>query len=296
MASLDHGMSTDEVEKFGHQLQDVYAAEIKRFVTQIEKLIGNSNGSWVGKDASDFRSWWPAKRAKLTAIGDDLHGYGQSALNNAKEQRAASGEGQGSLSPGLFAYPGGTANFGDGAISRWLNDPKRFTDDVLFSGNKTQDIANFAKDFKDIEKLTGLKDLFKYTPKAGMSPVGYLGFGWDAAKLFKNVADGSVDGGFRSGIDVGFDIAGTAFPTVGLAKGAWDLGWQVGKGIDWVFGEKLGGHQAFIDSVMIDKYGSTNLTVAQADQLSHNYDGWSGFGHFVGDNVKNTGNFFSKLF
>jgi uncharacterized protein YukE len=91
MANLSHGMNVAEVEKLGKQLQDVYSAEISRFMTQIEKLVNHTNETWVGKDANDFRSWWPAKRNALKAIADDLHGFGQSALNNASDQKTASG-------------------------------------------------------------------------------------------------------------------------------------------------------------------------------------------------------------
>lgn len=91
MANLSHGMNVGEVEALGHKLQKTYAAQIDQFMTQIETLVNNTNGTWVGKDANDFRSWWPAKRSALKAIATDLHGFGQSALNNASEQRTASG-------------------------------------------------------------------------------------------------------------------------------------------------------------------------------------------------------------
>lgn len=104
MVSIDHGMSVSEVEALGHKLQDTYAAQIKDFISQIEKMVSSSSQHWVGKDGSDFRSWWPAKRAKLTAIADDLHGYGQSALNNAHEQTVASGGASGG-SPGTSNPP-----------------------------------------------------------------------------------------------------------------------------------------------------------------------------------------------
>jgi uncharacterized protein YukE len=83
-------MNVEEVERLGKQLQGTYAAEIRRFMSEIEKLVNNTNGIWIGKDGNDFRSWWPAKRNALRAIAEDLHGFGQSALNNASEQRTVS--------------------------------------------------------------------------------------------------------------------------------------------------------------------------------------------------------------
>ena len=90
MTSIDHGMSVSDVEALGHKLQDSYAAEIRQAIAQLEQLVKSTTSSWVGKDGDEFRSWWPSKRSKLAAIADDLHGYGQSALNNAHEQTVAS--------------------------------------------------------------------------------------------------------------------------------------------------------------------------------------------------------------
>ena len=91
MANLSHGMNVQEVENLGHKLLNTYAAQITQFMTQIEQLVNNTSDTWAGKDANDFRSWWPAKRNALKAIATDLHGFGQSALNNASEQKSASG-------------------------------------------------------------------------------------------------------------------------------------------------------------------------------------------------------------
>ena len=95
-------MSVSDIEALGHKLQDSYAAEIRQFVNQIEQLVKNTSSSWSGADGNAFRSWWPTKRAKLSSIADDLHGYGQSALNNAHEQTVAS-------SGGVTAPPAGVA-------------------------------------------------------------------------------------------------------------------------------------------------------------------------------------------
>ena len=89
---LDHGMQANAVEAVGRDLQTTYAEAIRRVLTQLDQMVAQSQGNWVGKRADEFRSWWPAKRGRLSAIADDLHAYGQSALDNAAEQRTASGE------------------------------------------------------------------------------------------------------------------------------------------------------------------------------------------------------------
>ncbi len=91
MANVSHGMNVQAVEDLGRRLQNNYAKDIERFMAEIEKLVNGTTATWIGKDGNDFRSWWPAKRAALKNIAQDLHGFGQSALNNAREQREVSG-------------------------------------------------------------------------------------------------------------------------------------------------------------------------------------------------------------
>lgn len=91
------GMNVTEVERLGKELKDVYAADVARFVGQIDKLIGATSSSWVGRDANEFRSWWPNKRARLVSMANDLRDYGDVALKNAGEQIAASGGSGGQL-------------------------------------------------------------------------------------------------------------------------------------------------------------------------------------------------------
>jgi hypothetical protein len=91
MANISHGMNVTEIENLGRKLQQTYAEDVSRVMREIETLVNNTSGTWLGRDANDFRSWWPAKRNALKAIAADLHGFGQSALNNATEQKNVSG-------------------------------------------------------------------------------------------------------------------------------------------------------------------------------------------------------------
>ena len=51
------------------------------------------NTSWVGPDATKFKNdWWPQHRQHLQKMVQDLSGFGQSALNNASEQKRVSGQ------------------------------------------------------------------------------------------------------------------------------------------------------------------------------------------------------------
>jgi uncharacterized protein YukE len=91
MAQISHGMNIGEVRSLGGRLQSHYAESIRGLMREMEQLVNNTSTMWVGPDAEAFRSWWPEKRAALTAIAEDLHGFGQSALNNANEQESVSG-------------------------------------------------------------------------------------------------------------------------------------------------------------------------------------------------------------
>lgn len=86
--AISHGMNVEEVDRLGRDLQDI-AREIDRIVTRLNKQIGST--TWVGNDANRFKNeWWPGHRTKLKAIQSDLDGFGQSAKNNAEEQRRIS--------------------------------------------------------------------------------------------------------------------------------------------------------------------------------------------------------------
>lgn len=83
--AITHGMNPEEVQKLGDDLQN-FAQNIAAMIKQIESKI--SHTTWVGPDAHAFKDqWWPGHRASLQRIQTDLHGFGQSAKNNASEQK-----------------------------------------------------------------------------------------------------------------------------------------------------------------------------------------------------------------
>ncbi|MGN6696344.1 MAG: WXG100 family type VII secretion target [Aquihabitans sp.] len=87
--ALTHGMNVEEVKSLGNFLKSKKG--------QIEGIINEINGKvngagWEGPDAQKFKGeWWPEHRNHLKQIGEALDGFGQSALNNASDQEAASG-------------------------------------------------------------------------------------------------------------------------------------------------------------------------------------------------------------
>lgn len=87
--AITSGMNPDEVEAMARKIQGQHVEAIRNLVREVEGLVNSTSAIWVGTDAERFRSWWPEKRSRMNAIAEDLNGFGQSALNNAKEQRQA---------------------------------------------------------------------------------------------------------------------------------------------------------------------------------------------------------------
>jgi hypothetical protein len=86
--SFTHGMDLAAVEELGRFLQ-LKAGEIRTLSGDVESTLNRT--AWIGDDGGVFRqTLWPAHRTRLASIADDIHGFGQSALNNASEQREAS--------------------------------------------------------------------------------------------------------------------------------------------------------------------------------------------------------------
>ena len=88
MAQL--GMDADVVEQMGNQLRQ-QANEIGTVINQINNLVGQMEAHWWGPDAQTFcNDWWPQHRQELQAAQQNIDGLGQSALNNATDQRNVS--------------------------------------------------------------------------------------------------------------------------------------------------------------------------------------------------------------
>ncbi len=87
--SFTHGMNVEQVSQLGRTLQ----AKADEITTMIGQIDGQLNGTtWEGPDAQQFKGqWWPEHKGHLQQVAEQIRGFGQSALNNASEQEAASG-------------------------------------------------------------------------------------------------------------------------------------------------------------------------------------------------------------
>ena len=79
-----YGMDVPEVRQTGQLMQQI-SGQIEDLMRQIDGRVRST--SWLGPDADRFKNdWWPKHQATLKNIATELHGLGQSALNNAQEQ------------------------------------------------------------------------------------------------------------------------------------------------------------------------------------------------------------------
>lgn len=87
------GMEVDQVAAAGKALKD-RSAEIDSVVAKLDGIVRTMPSVWDGPDSQQFvNDWWPDHKRMLVSASTRVAGLGQSALNNASEQREASGTG-----------------------------------------------------------------------------------------------------------------------------------------------------------------------------------------------------------
>ncbi|WP_022878981.1 CHAP domain-containing protein [Microbacterium sp. B19] len=84
-------MDVDEVERAASDLK-ARASDIDAITTRLDAVVNRLRDVWEGKDADEFvHQWWPQHKRVLQTVKDSVFGLGQSAQNNASEQRQVSG-------------------------------------------------------------------------------------------------------------------------------------------------------------------------------------------------------------
>ncbi|HET8930858.1 MAG TPA: WXG100 family type VII secretion target [Acidimicrobiales bacterium] len=90
--AISMGMDPTVVQNMGRQMQTIADNIQNTLIPQIDTLVQQIPSEWSGPDATKFQGWWQNEhRQHLNQVATDLHGLGQSALNNAQEQIDVSG-------------------------------------------------------------------------------------------------------------------------------------------------------------------------------------------------------------
>lgn len=93
------GMDVTAVEAAANQLKNC-ASRLDGLSADIGREVGKLPGVWEGQDSRQFvNDWWPKHKSTLASIAQAINGLGQSAWNNAQEQRTASGQSATTTSP-----------------------------------------------------------------------------------------------------------------------------------------------------------------------------------------------------
>lgn len=108
------GMDVEAVDSVGRQLKQS-AASVDLIVGTVDKTVSGLSHVWDGADAQRLIQSWPNFRKSLVAAQASIAGLGQSALNNASEQRQASSAHAGALSNAAHASTSSTAVLSDQA-------------------------------------------------------------------------------------------------------------------------------------------------------------------------------------
>lgn len=292
-------MNIADVEELGRLLQD-RSRDLEALASGIETRIRAS--SWQGVDADRFRNdWWPKHRAKLLTLGQELAGLGQSALNNASAQRAASDDAadqrpSGSPSMHLDVEPylqprdtylggGGEADYDD------VRNLLETAEDIQFIADAYRLTTGELDEVVRVMKEGGTLSA-KHVPFAGAVVSAALG----GAEIGLNAGEyGWGDGRTMwSQVDTAASIVLTPIPGGGMA---WSLGTKVGEGLavggdhlmEHFTGDTYGGH--LVNNKLNELAGGDfeALSPEQQSQLSSElvarYEGWSGFRNFVVDSL-----------
>jgi|GEM_PF-4149777 hypothetical protein len=182
-------MDPDVVQRIGADLQRV-GAELNRMSGQVDVLVRQIVQSWHGPVSTDFAHQWNSlQRAQALHAAQSVVGLGRAAVNNAEEQRRASGQVGSSMGAALASRgPQGSRidqqdklqsrldGFGDlaGGTSAGLEMIGRLGSFVAFPGTVAAADKLLGKQLRKFANTTDLHD------------------GWKAFKTFSKTSDTAV--------------------------------------------------------------------------------------------------------
>jgi uncharacterized protein YukE len=310
MAQL--GMDVDQVETAAKGI-NADAERLAQLVRQIDGVVRRIPGVWDGADARDFvNQWWPRHKQGLLAAVDGVSGLGQSALNNAAEQRRVS-DSTGGADPGSSS--GGAAGNGSG-----VNSTDGF--DLLKSGGDLTGALAQASWLKggaaglgivgatgallsgdngpdgQLTLLSSLAGGVASVTKGSVGDVaggvgGALSVGADGYKTYEDIQNNNVGGAVFDGVHGVATGVGIAIPVVGECVMAADVGIGIGTIAGNAYVSSDYGQQQLqsaydVGAGYVKQPGMTD--VQTADAMVDRYSGVGGFFNFEFDSGVRTWN------
>lgn len=279
-SNVSHGMNVEEVEALGRLLQ-AKGDQLRHIAAEISS--GVYSLQWDGSDAVAFiEHRWPSHRVQLMTTAEAIHGFGQSALNNANEQRGASTAGSGGGPHGSVGTSPGGGGGSWGTSTDW--DPTFDHIGSVFGGVDALELGSLAIGTK-IEGATKVLGPIGYAFAAGTIVYSWNAHGIGDARTWEAIA--TPAGGLLAGGAV--VVAGGTFAAGSAAFGTGAL---IGTGISHI---PIGDHRNvgdaisdnFYDAMMYSDPGRSAAEVSARTQnpLLLGYDIGRGTVKAAGDTV-----------
>lgn len=211
---------------------DRVAGQLDQLIGSVEGTVRNASATWFGADQERFyQDWNRSHRPLLMSLRADIQSLAMTARTNADQQDAASAAEAPSTSRGAGGAPlvtlgGEPVNFG---LPDWIG-PLLAAAGIGMTLTKLAELsAKYGISLAQWEPgvLNMLDDGGKLARSWGV--VSLVGVATDGAGMVRDIIDGADP--WKVGSDalgVAIDGVGVIFPEVGLAKGAWDVGYYIG--------------------------------------------------------------------
>jgi hypothetical protein len=262
------GSDTDQLVSASGRLREL-SVEIHRFLIFVS--VSADGLIWDGSDADRFREatkLLPGDPFRLVAL-----------LSSAAATLAVKAQNQDMASESLDRSGSGTTSPSpsDLICTDPNMDPNSVTPEaVRRTGDGLKDLKELLEPF--VGNITMLGDVAEWANRLPVlqriaAELGPVGVAMHVGDLISAIQAGNIDRIARAVIDLGWDAA-SRIPVVLAVKTTWDAAYLTGKTISNVLEDTF----HFQDGIVNNGIESGGL-----DNIGHRYDGWTGFGNFVGD-------------
>jgi hypothetical protein len=227
------GADADELDVLARQFGES-ARRVDATTKRLSALLRSA--PWEGRAADHFRADWSRTHVPHLRHASTFLAEGERRLHDqARQQRGASSAGPSSAVGSVGGSASGWgALLGLGSATLTLMRDSGVTKSISVGwqfAEKAKHIVGMGNTYFDALQLakkvpvSALQDL---VPIA--TPIDVIFAVQDGYQSIDAFRHGDIDGGVRNAIDVGWAVA-SLHPVVGLLKGGFDIGWEVGLGV-----------------------------------------------------------------